>query len=570
MDDLITSDPIEPTQDTNLVTSVSPSRSPLPDAEFQQYIEQYPFAAEPTYFTRPNRYYGPASTWRSWTANDRAVAEAIDDSDAKDLSIHLYNAFALKQRAGHVAGARKVRSKSRSRNRAESAENTSFVPPETWTAWPLRGSQVPRRAAHESVKHGDTLRPSSALEEALTAITVRHAKQRWEETATAAPEVRVKSEKRDWHIGYNDNEKKSSVNQAMNDDDRSTADDADTISSSDDDDALTQGIQTFSSQAFLADGSSSESEDSPSDDEDNVPVFSADDDQARRILGPSTRHILSQLDDLLTGLHKARKAYSTKKPSSRSRSRSKAPEPDDTDVERTTQIRGRKRMLPAASESSPASHSQSRSRGRSMNRQYGVKGKSLGLRDWSDVLGMAALTGFNPATIARASERCARLFNQNMMFRTFHEPDAPNIQPHFEEEYALGSEREYTPPPGMRTAASTPDRAVHSRARSEISAYIPVRSEPLGNRVLSCPVQSCKQHEFVYTRSTRLYEHIRTVHPEFDLEAFKKVMARGGKRGRYDRSALRSRSRSRAKQRRIDYESREDDESDGVNDSDSV
>ena len=156
------------------------------------------------------------------------------------------------------------------------------------------------------------------------------------------------------------------------------------------------------------------------------------------------------------------------------------------------------------------------------------------------------------------------------MFRTFHEPDTVNTgQPLFEEEYAQGSDVEVeikgTPPPAEgRSATSTPDRVIQSRARSEISAYVPARSEPLGDRVLSCPVHGCKQHEYVYTRSTRLYEHIRTMHPELDLEAFKNVMARGGKRGRYDRSALRS--RSRVKHRKIDYGSEFYNESDGGHD----
>ena len=188
-----------------------------------------------------------------------------------------------------------------------------------------------------------------------------------------------------------------------------------------------------------------------------------------------------------------------------------------------------------------------------MTRQYGVKGKSLGLRDWSDVLGMAALTGWNTNTVARASERCARLFGENMMFRTFREAgdlatgqNAP--KPSFDEAYALGSDTEYVPAHEIKRSTYTPERSsvgVEMRARSEISAYIPARSEPLGERVLSCPVQTCKQHEYVYTRSTRLYEHIRSVHPDFDLESFKRVMAKGGKRGRYDRSFIRSRSRSK-------------------------
>lgn len=44
------------------------------------------------------------------------------------------------------------------------------------------------------------------------------------------------------------------------------------------------------------------------------------------------------------------------------------------------------------------------------------------LRDWSDVMGAAALTGgFSPAVIARATQRCANLFGQGMEMRKINE-----------------------------------------------------------------------------------------------------------------------------------------------------
>lgn len=42
----------------------------------------------------------------------------------------------------------------------------------------------------------------------------------------------------------------------------------------------------------------------------------------------------------------------------------------------------------------------------------------LGLRDWSDVLGMAALKGWDPNVVKRAGKRCAELFDEEMGFRT--------------------------------------------------------------------------------------------------------------------------------------------------------
>ena len=47
---------------------------------------------------RENRFSGPASTWRDYTANERALVVSLDQERAGDLGIHLYNAHALKSR----------------------------------------------------------------------------------------------------------------------------------------------------------------------------------------------------------------------------------------------------------------------------------------------------------------------------------------------------------------------------------------------------------------------------------------------------------------------------------------
>lgn len=47
-----------------------------------------------------------------------------------------------------------------------------------------------------------------------------------------------------------------------------------------------------------------------------------------------------------------------------------------------------------------------------------------GLRDWRDVVGAAALAGFSPTVVARATQRCANLFHQQMEIRTLVEEQA--------------------------------------------------------------------------------------------------------------------------------------------------
>jgi hypothetical protein len=48
---------------------------------------------------RPNRWTGNPSTWQSLTEQERGLATSLDQIRNQDLSIHLYNAHALKKRA---------------------------------------------------------------------------------------------------------------------------------------------------------------------------------------------------------------------------------------------------------------------------------------------------------------------------------------------------------------------------------------------------------------------------------------------------------------------------------------
>lgn len=630
MDEVPSPDPVNP----GMQPLSSPSNSPLPDSELQAYIETYPFAAEPTYFTRPNRYYGPASTWRSWTAGDRAVAEdVLYASRAADLGVHLFNAFALKQMAASANGGQ-LRSRSRSRSRARSAETDGpeplFAPPEIWTAWPLRARDVPRNThsagpQEHSSSSFNTSRPSAALEDALIATSLRHAKEQWNQREREPELPQVDRRKRDWKAEMDLTKQQLRHSGLLEDDDDDDKPDGqgndgqdytvDTNTDIEDREPspspelnLPPSIATFSSQAFAAAvESSSEGETETSKSEDDIPLFSADDHEARRILLPSTRHILAKLDDLLVGLHKARLAYAVRDPESRSRSTSR---PESTDDERfvrsgsraASRKRGRKRKRSISSQEDDSSQkiSASRSRVRSATRQYGTKGKGFGVRDWSDVLGMAALTGWNTETIARASERCAKLFGQNMMFRTFHESggDAAGQneeEPYFEEEFAyvptaseplLSVSTDVTPagtqrldndegimyirdqssPYNSRTCpyqdcprhiSGKPFAKRYHLERHLSSVHgqqspqppdsptkvastflLPVRGKTGGDETLSCPVLDCHQEIHTYTRSTRLYDHIRHAHPHFDLEEYKKIAGKG-RRGKYDRSRSR-------------------------------
>lgn len=54
-------------------------------------------ASHGQYMDRPNRWDGAASTWRTFTEEDRQTHAALTAVRDRNLSVHLYNAFALKR-----------------------------------------------------------------------------------------------------------------------------------------------------------------------------------------------------------------------------------------------------------------------------------------------------------------------------------------------------------------------------------------------------------------------------------------------------------------------------------------
>lgn len=53
--------------------------------------------------SRPNRWKGPSQSWQTITEDDRLTHKALERLRNQDLSLHLYNAFALRQGAPPAA-----------------------------------------------------------------------------------------------------------------------------------------------------------------------------------------------------------------------------------------------------------------------------------------------------------------------------------------------------------------------------------------------------------------------------------------------------------------------------------
>ena len=539
------------------------------------------------YEDRPNKFNGAPSTWRSWTEAERGVVSALENAQARDLSIHLYNAFAMKMRARRSASAR-----DQDHEALHSSDNAdTFKPPRSWTAWPLPPDDVPREYTNPPIDSDNTTvsyatedhRPSAFLEGMIIATSLKLARDMTRDRESEPPSPRAKAER-------------SELDNAASDDLYTALD------------SLGNGSD---------DGNSSDNmEEHPLQSSTGGVAFLADDDVARSTLLPIARHVLSRVDNLLTSLHTVRTSYasepdesylsdhtsaedyeldSVEKSSSRDRkwkrSRSKARprkasgEADDSDASLPP-----KRMLSGRQKAIQSSERESRRQRKS----------HLGLRDWSEVLGTASLVGWSPMVIARTSERCARLFGQDQLFRTFHEDDdnndanqrscftehtASGAHVTSDEEAAVNPTQWLTDTAGETEAESEIQEGrmrllqcpfpeckraghrfvSHRRLRKHIEETHPMSrydrrdfddfsseagvrsSETESEKSYPCPVARCKRAEKPFRRLPNLYSHIRKRHYEIDVERFKKLQAkrRGETRGKWnDTRRRRSRKRS--------------------------
>jgi len=440
---------------------------------------------------RENRFHGPASTWRNHTYEERQLAAAISQQRANNLSIHLYNAHALKARARepHVPNITPWTSKNRWMS-PDQPHTISFQPDRNWTAWPLPPDEVPRRgedfcAALAFEEDGETYRndipwtPSADLHQEILALMLRKAKDRF--TRRQWAESELCPEHGDWT-------KVGRENQSDGGSERGS-DDVEII----DVEMLPPANASIPERTYT---SSSIAE----------PTFLADDERANVILQPSIRHILTKLDELLLGLHKSRHGHrrghsaarARSRPATRiSRSRSKVASSrkrSNQRSERCGETSSGSEHFDLASISSSSEHSESETSAANQEkrRSSGPSMHPLGLRDWSEVLGVASLVGWNSAVIARAARRCASLFGESISFRTMPETAVDDI----EDEIV-----HYVP----EMVPDFSDLGSESEREREESSSIVIKG-------LFCPFQHCTRHHQAYEKAWRWREHLRRSH----------------------------------------------------------
>ncbi|KAL8994210.1 MAG: hypothetical protein Q9169_005756 [Polycauliona sp. 2 TL-2023] len=321
---------------------------------------------------RPNKYLGPPSTWRDWTAAERQIATSLDQLRAKDLSAHLYNFYCLKRR---VDSTKEWQTETDPDTVSTSRKRKAWLPVRTWTAWPMDPKAVPRLSdestwedtADEHMKgQKQSTFSSEWLSDALTAWACKKAKERfnereWEDSDAELPEPPSDRESR--------------------------------------------------SQLRIPELAG--------DTKQYEPVVMADDERAKSILQPSINHVLHQLDILLMGLHDARSSYAT---INKTAAHSRPVTEDESSAGQKRKKRGsRSRVCRKSSKRRSSRQSEEVSEAAAESTTSSKLKSGLGLRDWSDVLGVASASGFPPDVVARAAERCSNLFDEGIVFRTLYE-----------------------------------------------------------------------------------------------------------------------------------------------------
>ncbi|EGD90684.1 hypothetical protein H112_02151 [Trichophyton rubrum D6] len=434
---------------------------------------------------RLNKFHGPPSTWRGWTRRERHEYAALETMRSRDLSIHLYNSFTLKNKA-KKAKARTLATETFNGASSEEQQDSifSFAPNRGWTAWPMPTDEVPRADERINKDPDDawTLsmvpdnRPSAELEECILAHMMRISRQRFEARPWDWRDAR-RFEREGSPSGYD------SESVPVKDENRS-------------DDLLPP---------------------SP----DLHPVIQTDDEKSRKLLRPEARNILERLDNLLLNLQAARSTCAAV--SRGSKRESKLPNTGARSSTLNDEARSPSQINYACSvigsedgvnsgDDKITSTSPLQDRENRVDRfEYHLPSQTspqkrpvrFGLRDWSEVLGMASLTGWPTVAVMRASRRCADLFGEDQEFRTMYENPVQ-----------LGKTEDGMP-----------------CWRHSESDQSDAEAQPTGNRPMFsgidnpkqderyCPVAGCPRQLRGFSRAWNLNQHLKKAHADLLAES---------------------------------------------------
>ncbi|KAI1464018.1 uncharacterized protein F4812DRAFT_463075 [Daldinia caldariorum] len=257
---------------------------------------------------RTNRWHGPKSTWQQFNHQEIDTLTALKEIRDRDLSVHLYNAFALKQ--GHKkAQDGPVPNKDINKATGHPVQPDDWLPQRAWTAWPMRVDKVPppQDSARTLLNDRDevfTLRkavrdmPSTALEEIVGAEILRTAKEKFNARPWIKPDVSA------------DEEGGSESQEGINGEDSDGETEASTASRRKESRSRSRSKSVklegaSGDEKMEVDGRKPETDatSKPHRKPRFAPTVSTDDDLSYSLLRPSVRHILTKLDATLTILH---------------------------------------------------------------------------------------------------------------------------------------------------------------------------------------------------------------------------------------------------------------------------
>ncbi|KAL5341279.1 RNA polymerase I-specific transcription initiation factor-domain-containing protein [Aspergillus crustosus] len=527
--------------------------------------------ASPPY--RPNRFHGPADLWLNLTRDDRQIVDSLDQIRARDLAAHLYNAHVLQSQVVPKLGQSEV-------DATEQDDEMMFNAIEAWTAWPMHSHEVPRADEHIHRLADDNWtfrmkpdsRPSASLEESITTVILRIAKERflsrkWRKTdrrdrkgpaisgtdgATSGMETDLEGNQ---PIVEEHLQSKTQADIDMSHPPSYTSEPDDGISATE-----WEGEPERSHIPLR-------------------PVVHLDDDESRRKLRPLARNVIAQLESLLLGLHsfhgaaqsrydQSNRSQSRGRKRSRSSSvsssissahsriltahsrlgigphaRTKSVQPRSSFSKKTqikkpkeNQSRGRKRTRKTSrsigrhSAQSEAAAVSKRSHSRSTSTSS--EGQPM-LTDWKDVAGIASLLGFSPAVLERATERFSALIDEDPEVPTIpQEPDLHYMKTvsHWlstGSDFATMGRGESLSRPASRSHGSSSRIASNRKRPPSCAAGIHQSPEeespslddnPNRGTALVCPFTKCNRHKKPFSRRWNLNQHLKTMHPGYRPE----------------------------------------------------
>lgn len=398
---------------------------------------------------RVNKYQGSFSTS---TASERALAGSLDHLKAKDLAVHLYNAHHLK-------------CKGKWSDDVE-AWSQGWKPSRYWTAWPLVPDMVP------GVDDGPDWAGTDFHKPCLIPNVQGRQCQELQDVLVARVLRKAKTRNKD--LGRHDGEATLFETEP---------------------EFLFKDKSTIYPEQESVNGFK--------------PVIMRDDDIATKVLLPSVRHIMTQLDQLLMGLHHARDSYAyhySLKPTSdpnfarllTRRYQVKKSCPSTTSViENHSSREGGSR--PKLGSSRDRSRSPPRKKPRSRMRTGTAQ------RDWGDVLGVASMTGWDSKTVSKAANRCSTLFREGIKFRKLEENGNDPI------------ETKFLPDLYCPDLDSTDNEEIVDEERPSSPAHGAFENKKDFSWNVYCSVDGCRRSAHGFMDYNRAKRHFRRVHPGLDL-----------------------------------------------------